>query len=70
MIPLDHVGITVADYQRSKAALRAGSRAEVDAFHAAAVEAGGTDNGAPGHGGTTPTITAAMSSIRTATTSR
>jgi len=29
-------------------ALRAESRAQVDAFHVAAVEAGGTDNGAPG----------------------
>ena len=29
-------------------ALRAETRAQVDAFHAAAVEAGGTDNGAPG----------------------
>jgi catechol 2,3-dioxygenase-like lactoylglutathione lyase family enzyme len=29
-------------------ALRADNRAQVDAFHAAAVEAGGTDNGAPG----------------------
>ena len=29
-------------------ALRAADRAQVDAFHAAAVEAGGTDNGAPG----------------------
>ena len=29
-------------------ALRANSRAQVDAFHAAAIEAGGTDNGAPG----------------------
>jgi catechol 2,3-dioxygenase-like lactoylglutathione lyase family enzyme len=29
-------------------ALRAANRAEVDAFHAAALEAGGTDNGAPG----------------------
>jgi catechol 2,3-dioxygenase-like lactoylglutathione lyase family enzyme len=29
-------------------ALRAGSRAEADAFHAAAIEAGGTDNGVPG----------------------
>jgi catechol 2,3-dioxygenase-like lactoylglutathione lyase family enzyme len=29
-------------------ALRAESRAQVDAFHAAAVEAGGIDNGAPG----------------------
>jgi catechol 2,3-dioxygenase-like lactoylglutathione lyase family enzyme len=29
-------------------ALRADSRAQVDAFHAAAIEAGGRDNGAPG----------------------
>ncbi len=29
-------------------ALRADSREQVDAFHAAALEAGGTDNGAPG----------------------
>jgi catechol 2,3-dioxygenase-like lactoylglutathione lyase family enzyme len=29
-------------------ALRAETREQVDAFHAAAVEAGGTDNGAPG----------------------
>jgi len=29
-------------------ALRARSRADVDAFHAAAILAGGTDNGAPG----------------------
>src|SRR5207244_11192342 len=29
-------------------ALKAESRAQVDAFHAAAIEAGGTDNGAPG----------------------
>lgn len=29
-------------------AFRAGSRAEVDAFHAAALAAGGKDNGAPG----------------------
>src|SRR4051812_49882469 len=29
-------------------ALRADSRAQVDAFHAGAIEAGGTDNGAPG----------------------
>lgn len=29
-------------------ALRADNRAQVDAFHAAAIEAGGTDNGAPG----------------------
>jgi catechol 2,3-dioxygenase-like lactoylglutathione lyase family enzyme len=94
---LDHVGVTVADYERSKAfyekalaplgftllmefsgaaagfgsddgarpalfieahgepvrgrlhiALSAGTRAQVDAFHVAAVGAGGTDNGAPG----------------------
>src|SRR5436305_2182238 len=29
-------------------ALRADNRAQVDAFHAAAIEAGGSDNGAPG----------------------
>ena len=29
-------------------ALAAKTRAQVDAFHAAAIEAGGTDNGAPG----------------------
>ena len=29
-------------------ALRAENRAQVDAFHAAAIEAGGTDNGPPG----------------------
>src|SRR5437868_15232663 len=29
-------------------ALRAETRAQVDAFHAAAIKAGGTDNGAPG----------------------
>jgi catechol 2,3-dioxygenase-like lactoylglutathione lyase family enzyme len=29
-------------------ALRAETRAQVDAFHAAAIEAGGADNGAPG----------------------
>ncbi len=29
-------------------AFTAGSRAEVDAFHAAAIAAGGTDNGTPG----------------------
>jgi catechol 2,3-dioxygenase-like lactoylglutathione lyase family enzyme len=97
MITLDHVGLAVSDYERSKSfyeqalaplgmallmefsgaaagfgkrdaarpaffieahgepvrgrlhiALRAENRAQVDAFHAAAVEAGGTDNGAPG----------------------
>jgi catechol 2,3-dioxygenase-like lactoylglutathione lyase family enzyme len=94
---IDHIGLAVADYQRSKSfyeralaplgftlltefseaaagfgkeargrpsffleaqgepargrlhiAFTAESRAQVDAFHAAAVEAGGTDNGAPG----------------------
>src|ERR671939_783433 len=94
---IDHIGLAVADYQRSKAfyeralaplgftllmefsdaaagfgkedggrpsffleaqgepargrlhiAFTAESRAKVDAFHAAAVEAGGTDNGVPG----------------------
>jgi catechol 2,3-dioxygenase-like lactoylglutathione lyase family enzyme len=97
MKTLDHVGLAVADYARSKAfyqqalaplgmtmlmafseaaagfgredggrpsffieahgepvrgrlhiALAAETRAQVDAFHAAALEAGGTDNGAPG----------------------
>src|SRR5579862_3681551 len=97
MAVLDHLGIGVADYQRSKAfyeqalaplgytlllefsgaaagfgkddggrpsffieaygepvrgrlhiALKAENRAQVDAFHAAAIAAGGTDNGAPG----------------------
>ena len=97
MTTLDHVGVAVADYGRSKAfyeqalaplgmklliefsgaaagfgrddggrpsffieahgepvrgrlhiALRAADRGQVDAFHAAALEAGGTDNGAPG----------------------
>ena len=97
MVTLDHVGLAVADYERSKAfyeqalaplelklllefsgaaagfgrddggrpsffieahgepargrlhiALRARDRAQVDAFHAAAVAAGGIDNGAPG----------------------
>jgi catechol 2,3-dioxygenase-like lactoylglutathione lyase family enzyme len=33
---------------RLHVALRAANRAQVDAFHAAAIEAGGTDNGAPG----------------------
>ena len=91
---LDHVGVTVSDYERSKAfyaqalaplgiellmepvkhaagfgrdakpffwigtrgravtgvhvAFAAGDRAMVDAFHTAALKAGGTDNGAPG----------------------
>ena len=33
---------------RVHVALRAENRAQVDAFHAAAIDAGGTDNGAPG----------------------
>jgi len=33
---------------RLHVALSAGSRAQVDAFHAASLEAGATDNGAPG----------------------
>jgi catechol 2,3-dioxygenase-like lactoylglutathione lyase family enzyme len=33
---------------RLHVAFRAESRAQVDAFHEAAIEAGGTDNGAPG----------------------
>jgi len=91
---LDHMGLNVSDYERSKAfyeralaplditllmepvpgaagfganqkpffwvttrgpaqtgihfAFEAGDRETVDAFHAAALEAGGTDNGAPG----------------------
>ena len=97
MITLDHIGVAVADYRRSREfyekafaplgvtllmefseaaagfgregderpsffieaggepvrgrlhiALRAESRAQVDAFHAAAIGAGGIDNGAPG----------------------
>jgi predicted lactoylglutathione lyase len=40
---LDHVGLDVSDYARSKAFYEA-----VDAFHAAALEAGGTDNGGAG----------------------
>ncbi len=52
-------------------AFAAPDRATVDAFHAAALEAGGTDNGAPGvraiyH----PTTTAPTCSTPTATTSR
>ena len=93
-VRLDHVGLDVADYERSKAfyeraleplglrlmmepmpeiggfgddfpvfwiakrdrgpqtgvhvAFTAADRATVDAFHAAALEAGGTDNGEPG----------------------
>ena len=51
-------------------ALRAENRAQVDAFYAAAIAAGGTDNGAPACGGTTPTTTAPTCSIPAATTSK
>ena len=46
------------------------SRAEVESFHAAALRAGGTDNGAPGlrEGATRPGITQPSCWIRTATT--
>ncbi len=48
-------------------ALRADNRPQVDAFHAAAIEAGGTDNGAPGaRRCTTPTTAARTSSTPTA----
>jgi hypothetical protein len=40
---LDPIGINVTDYERSKAFY-----AEVDAFYAAAIAAGGRDNGVPG----------------------
>ena len=40
---------------RQHTAFAARSEAEVDAFHAAAVKAGGTDNGAPGQRGGAPT---------------
>jgi hypothetical protein len=45
-------------------ALGAENRAQVDTFHAAAVQAGGTETAHPGFGGTTPSTTAATSSIR------
>ena len=58
---LDHVSIGVSDIERSKAfyfresvrtgthiAFAAKDRAAVDAFHAAALSAGGRDNGTPG----------------------
>ena len=63
MITLDHVGFGRDDGGRPSffieaygepvrgrlhIALRAQNHAEVDAFHAAAIDAGGTDNGAPG----------------------
>ncbi|MET0651223.1 MAG: hypothetical protein ABWY63_01810 [Hyphomicrobiaceae bacterium] len=50
---LDHVGMPVSDYAASKAfrvhfAFTAKDRAAVRAFHAAALQVGGKDNGAPG----------------------
>jgi predicted lactoylglutathione lyase len=45
--PATLCGVTRASCRLS-VALRAERRAQVDAFHAAAIEAGGTDNGAPG----------------------
>lgn len=47
---------------RAHTAFAARSRAEVDAFHAAAISAGGRDNGPPGdrHGQSTPVYYAAF----------
>ncbi len=49
---LDHIGATVSDLARSRAfydlTLAAPDRKAVDAFYAAAVAAGGRDNGPPG----------------------
>ncbi|CAN1554595.1 hypothetical protein MCEMIH16_02328 [Caulobacteraceae bacterium] len=49
---LDHIGATASDLARSRAfydlALAAPDRKAVDAFYAAAVAAGGRDNGPPG----------------------
>ncbi len=42
------IGQDGAPSQRTHVALRTKTRAEVDAFHAAALAAGGRDNGAPG----------------------
>ena len=44
---IDHVAIDVSDYDRSKA-FAAPDPATVDAFHGAALAAGGKDNGQPG----------------------
>ena len=67
---IDHTGIGVADVGRSSAFLRccfgrawhaAGDAiAQVDAFHAAALKAGATDNGAPGARESTPVYYAAF----------
>jgi catechol 2,3-dioxygenase-like lactoylglutathione lyase family enzyme len=52
-------------------AFRADNRSAVDDFHAAAMSAGGTDQGAPGFASiTTPPITRPSSPILTGTTSR
>jgi catechol 2,3-dioxygenase-like lactoylglutathione lyase family enzyme len=52
-------------------AFRVDTRAEVEAFYAAAMAAGGTDNGGPGlRAHYTRTTTAPLCAIRTATTSR
>jgi catechol 2,3-dioxygenase-like lactoylglutathione lyase family enzyme len=51
-------------------AFAADDRATVDAFHAAALAAGGADNGQPGLRPITSTTTAPTSTIRTGTTSR
>ena len=68
-------GCTAAGRDRARhatIAFTARSRAEVDAFHAAAIAAGGRDNGAPGLRAALPsrTTTAPSSSIPTATMSR
>ena len=51
-------------------AFQALDRATVDAFHRAALAAGGSDNGRPGKRDTTPITTPPSCAIRTATTSR
>ncbi|TIR84219.1 MAG: VOC family protein [Mesorhizobium sp.] len=51
MVPEEYTaGAKVGGYGRDRPVfwLSAGSRAEVDAFHAAALAAGGKDNGGPG----------------------
>jgi catechol 2,3-dioxygenase-like lactoylglutathione lyase family enzyme len=52
MFGIDHVEFVIADNERvgqgSHVAFRVESRALVDAFHKAALAAGGRDNGAPG----------------------
>lgn len=46
--PFFWIGDNEAVGEGTHVAFRAGSRAQVDAFHAAALAAGGRDNGAPG----------------------